>query len=68
MNITLESNLQEHMNQNTVKQQLNVYLAQGKINFYQLQSIVREIGQDKVMKDLTPQERDLIVSYINGKK
>jgi hypothetical protein len=68
MNITLESNLQEHMNQNTVKQQLNVYLAQGRINFYQLQSIVREIGQDKVMKDLTPQERDLIVSYINGKK
>ena len=68
MNITLESNLQEHMNQNTVKQQLNIYLAQGRINFYQLQSIVREIGQDKVMKDLTPQERDLIVSYINGKK
>jgi len=68
MNITLESNLQEHMNQNTVKQQLNVYLAQGRINFYQLQSIVREIGQDKVMKDLTPQERDLIVSYINGKQ
>jgi hypothetical protein len=68
MNITLESNLQEHMNQNTIKQQLNIYLAQGRINFYQLQSIVREIGQDKVMKDLTPQERDLIVSYINGKK
>ena len=68
MNITLESNLQENMNQNTIKQQLNVYLAQGRINFYQLQSIVREIGQDKVMKDLTPQERDLIVSYINGKK
>jgi hypothetical protein len=68
MNITLESNLQEHMNQNTVKQQLNVYLAQGRINFYQLQLITREIGQDKVMKDLTPQERDLIVSYINGKK
>ena len=68
MNITLESNLQESMNQNTIKQQLNIYLAQGKINFYQLQSIVREIGQDKVMKDLTPQERDLIVSYINGKQ
>jgi hypothetical protein len=68
MNITLESNLQENMNQNTIKQQLNIYLAQGKINFYQLQSIVREIGQDKVMKDLTPQERDLIVSYINGKQ
>jgi len=68
MNITLESNLQENMNQNTIKQQLNIYLAQGRINFYQLQSIVREIGQDKVMKDLTPQERDLIVSYINGKK
>lgn len=68
MNITLESNLQENMNQNTVKQQLNVYLAQGRINFYQLQLITREIGQDKVMKDLTPQERDLIVSYINGKQ
>jgi hypothetical protein len=68
MNITLEGNLQENMNQNTIKQQLNIYLAQGKINFYQLQSIVREIGQDKVMKDLTPQERDLIVSYINGKQ
>jgi hypothetical protein len=68
MNITLESNLQEHMNQNTVKQQLNVYLAQGRINFYQLQLITREIGQDKVMKDLTPQERDLIVNYINGKQ
>jgi hypothetical protein len=68
MNITLESNLQENMNQNTIKQQLNIYLAQGRINFYQLQSIVREIGQDKVMKDLTPQERDLIVSYINGKQ
>jgi hypothetical protein len=68
MNITLEGNLQENMNQNTIKQQLNIYLAQGKINFYQLQSIVREIGQDKLMKDLTPQERDLIVSYINGKQ
>ena len=54
------------MNSNSIKQQLNIYLAQGKINFYQLQSIVREIGQDKLMKDLTPQERDLIVSYING--
>ena len=68
MNITLEGNLQESMNQNTIKQQLNIYLAQGKINFYQLQSIVREIGQDKIMKDLTPQERDLIVSYINSKQ
>jgi hypothetical protein len=68
MNITLEGNLQQQMNTNTIKQQLNIYLAQGKINFYQLQSIVREIGQDKLMKDLTPQERDLIVSYINGKQ
>lgn len=68
MNITLEGNLQESMNQNTIKHQLNIYLAQGKINFYQLQSIIREIGQDKIMKDLTPQERDLIVSYINGKQ
>ena len=68
MNITLEGNQQYQMNTNTIKQQLNIYLAQGKINFYQLQSIVREIGQDKLMKDLTPQERDLIVSYINGKQ
>lgn len=68
MNITLEGNQQQQMNTNTIKQQLNIYLAQGKINFYQLQSIVREIGQDKLMKDLTPQERDLIVSYINGKQ
>lgn len=66
MNITLEGNQQQQMNTNSIKQQLNIYLAQGKINFYQLQSIVREIGQDKLMKDLTPQERDLIVSYING--
>ncbi len=66
MNITLEGNQQQQMNTNTIKQQLNIYLAQGKINFYQLQSIIREIGQDKLMKDLTPQERDLIVSYING--
>jgi hypothetical protein len=66
MNITLEGNQQQQMNSNSIKQQLNIYLAQGKINFYQLQSIVREIGQDKLMKDLTPQERDLIVSYING--
>ena len=66
MNITLEGNQQQQMNTNSIKQQLNIYLAQGKINFYQLQSIVREIGQDKLMKDLTSQERDLIVSYING--
>jgi hypothetical protein len=66
MNITLEGNQQQQMNSNSIKQQLNIYLAQGKINFYQLQSIIREIGQDKLMKDLTPQERDLIVSYING--
>jgi hypothetical protein len=66
MNITLEGNQQQQMNTNSIKQQLNIYLAQGKINFYQLQSIIREIGQDKLMKDLTPQERDLIVSYING--
>ena len=68
MNITLEGNQQQQMNTNSIKQQLNIYLAQGKINFYQLQSIIREIGQDKLMKDLTPQERDLIVSYINGKQ
>lgn len=55
------------MNQNTVRQQLNIYLAQGKINFYQLQSITREIGQDKLMKDLTNQERDLIVNTISKK-
>jgi hypothetical protein len=66
MNITLEGNQQQQMNSNSIKQQLNIYFAQGKINFYQLQSIIREIGQDKLMKDLTPQERDLIVSYING--
>lgn len=55
------------MNENTVRQQLNIYLAQGKINFYQLQAITREIGQDKLMKDLTNQERDLIINSINGK-
>jgi hypothetical protein len=55
------------MNENTVRQQLNIYLSKGKINFYQLQSIIREVDQYKLMKNLTNQERDLIVSSINGK-
>lgn len=55
------------MNQNTVRQQLNIYLSKGKINFYQLQSIIREVDQYKLMKNLTNQERDLIVNSINGK-
>ena len=55
------------MKENTVRQQLNIYLSKGKINFYQLQSIIREVDQYKLMKNLTNQERDLIVSSINGK-
>ena len=47
------------MNNNTVKQQLNIYLQEGRINFYQYQVITREIEQNKLMKDLTNQERDL---------
>lgn len=54
------------MNQNTVRQQLNIYLGKGKINFYQLKNIIREIEQSKLMKDLTKQEKDLIDSYINN--
>jgi len=52
------------MNDNTVRQQLNIYLAQGKINFYQLQSLIREVEQNKLMKDLSNQERDLILQTI----
>ena len=55
------------MNENTVRQQLNIYLSKGKINFYQLQSLIREVDQYKLMKNLTNQERDLITSYINRK-
>ena len=54
----------EKMNQNTVRQQLNIYLNKGKINFYQLSAIIREIEQYKLMKDLTPQERALIDNYL----
>ncbi len=52
------------MNNNTVKQQLNIYLREGRINFYQYQVITREIEQNKLMKDLTNQERDLILLTI----
>jgi hypothetical protein len=52
------------MNDNTVRQQLNIYLAQGKINFYQLQSLIREVEQNKLMKDLSNQEKDLILQTI----
>lgn len=52
------------MNKNTVKQELNEYLALGKINFYQLCCIVREVEQSKLMKDLTPQEKELINQYL----
>lgn len=55
------------MNQNTVRQQLNIYLLKGKINFYQLSAIIREIDQYKLMKDLTPQERALIDNYLKEK-
>lgn len=55
------------MNVNTVRQQLNIYLAQGKINFYQLQAIIREVDHYKLMKDLTPQERELIVNTVKEK-
>jgi hypothetical protein len=52
------------MNNKTIKTQLNEYLLKGTINFYELQCIEREIGSNKLMKDLTPKERDLIISYI----
>jgi hypothetical protein len=65
MNITLEGDLQ--MNDRTIKQQLNEYLARGVINFYQLQCIEREIGTNKSMKDLTPSEKELLLSYTKAK-
>ena len=52
------------MNNMTVRQQLNYYLNAGKINFFTLTVIIREVDQNKIMKDLTKQERDLINSYI----
>ena len=55
------------MNTNTVRQELNEYLAARKINFYQLQSIIREVDHNKLMRDLTPQERELIINTINQK-
>ena len=55
------------MNKNAVRQQLNIYLAQGKINFYQLQTIIREVDHYKLMKDLTPQERELIINTVKEK-
>jgi hypothetical protein len=55
------------MNKNTVRQQLNMYLAQGKINFLQLQEIIREVDHYKLMKDLSPQERDLIINTVKEK-
>jgi hypothetical protein len=55
------------MNKNTVRQQLNIYLAQGKINFYQLQELIKQIDHYKLMRDLTPQERDLIVNTVKEK-
>jgi hypothetical protein len=65
MNITLEGDLQ--MNDRTIKQQLNEYLAKGVINFYQLQCIEREIGTNKLMKDLTPFEKELLLAYTKVK-
>jgi hypothetical protein len=65
MNITLEGDLQ--MNDRTIKQQLNEYLAKGKINFYELQCIEREIGTNKLMKDLTTAEKELLLSYTKAK-
>ncbi len=56
--------LVEEMNDNTVRQQLNIYLNKGKINFFQLQQIIREVDHYKLMKDLTTQERELILQYI----
>lgn len=56
------------MNENTVRQQLNIYLQKGKINFFQLQEIIKQVDHYKVMKDLTKSERDIIVSYINKNK
>lgn len=55
------------MNVNTVRQQLNIYLSKGKINFLQLQEIIKNVDQYKLMKDLTPQERDFIIRKVNGK-
>lgn len=52
------------MNLNTVRQELNEYLAKGKINFLQLKEIIREVDHYKLMKDLTKQEKDLIDSYV----
>jgi len=53
---------------NTIKQELNIYLSKGLLNFYQIQCITREIGQDKLIKDLTPEERDIINQYLKDEK
>ena len=55
------------MNNHTVREMLHLYLHQGKINFYQLNCIRREINQEKLMKDLTPQERELLTKIMSEK-
>ena len=52
------------MNTKTIKEQLNVYLAQGKLNFIQLQEMERSIAPKKYMRELNKDERDLILNYI----
>jgi hypothetical protein len=61
---TVPIEIYNRMNDNTVRQQLNIYLNKGKINFFQLQQIIREVDHYKLMKDLTTQERELILQYI----
>ena len=52
------------MDEYTLQQYLNVFLQQYKIKFSDLIALTKEIGQGKLVKDLTPQEKQLIDSYI----
>lgn len=55
----------DSMDEYTLQQYLNVFLQQQKIKFSDLIELTKEIGQGKLVKDLTPQEKQLIDSYIN---
>jgi hypothetical protein len=54
----------DSMDEYTLQQYLNVFLQQYKIKFSDLIELTKKIGQDKLIKDLTPEEKQLIDSYI----
>ncbi len=50
----------------TIKDKLILLVKEGKINFYTLECILREIDSKKKINDLTKDEINILIAYLNN--